>query len=75
MSAESCYFWDGTRCHYEMLVIGVGGPCADCPDEDDAVASLDRGMCGQPDACLNGPRPHLVSVTCQLDRDDPRYPF
>jgi hypothetical protein len=39
-SRETCWFWDSRqgRCHYEPLVIGYGGPCADCPEEDAAAA-------------------------------------
>lgn len=34
-SRETCWFWESAkgRCHFEPVVIGYGGPCADCPDE------------------------------------------
>jgi hypothetical protein len=41
-SRETCWFWEPVkaRCHYEPIVIGLGGPCADCPEEDDRIGTL-----------------------------------
>jgi len=34
MDHESCFFWDGFDCQYEMLFLGCR-PCADCPPFDE----------------------------------------
>lgn len=41
-SRETCWFWDSraAKCHYEPVVFGYGGPCADCPEEEAAIVSL-----------------------------------